>query len=244
MLKKPSADALAAAFWICLLLAVAMSAIPAAQQPRGATTESKIERKESIISATLHDPTLFYTFWIAAFTVVLGVSTIGLHRATKGLLIHAQQSDRPHMIEEIKIGDLRRQTADSNGKVFFPFTFRFHNYGNKPARVIDTSIDSEMGAKLSGAPRYASLFIGERIVATDKGYSSHAEYTPGWPIRSQHKDDLLAGRIKFFIYGQVIYEEIGGHRYINRFCYEVKFGDTHVGDWLHSLNDRAYRDYT
>ena len=88
----------------------------------------KGEVSESFWQRTLTDPVAFFTLWIAAFTAVLGFSTIGLLRATS----------RSANISERALTVLERPyvfflDVDRIGK--FAYQIAYRNYGKAPAIV-------------------------------------------------------------------------------------------------------------
>lgn len=247
MLKKPTKDALSAAFWVFLLVGLALSAIPAGQKERTEKSQDTpaAEPQTHMLTLTWSEPAIFYAFWTAVFTGILAWSTIGLHTATKGLLRAAREADRPHMLETFKISDVRAAAAiPPAGNLAFTFKFRFTNQGKSPGWLKGADIRHYVGAALPPIPTYGSLYLGETVIAPGHSIGDHTAYSPLWPITVADRDALLAGSIRFFLYGRIDYEGTDRLTHVNRFCYEIKFGAKHAGDWLHPVSDPAYREYT
>ena len=178
----------------------------------------KGEVSESFWQRTLTDPVAFFTLWIAAFTAVLGFSTIGLLRATS----------RSANISERALTVLERPyvfflDVDRIGK--FAYQIAYRNYGKAPAIVASVRYGVQR------APHPPNPKEGGKLQVLPSG----AVIGPGEPW-TRGQINMMAGMVlplpegDWFLHGHIIYRDLFGNEWQTWFCRRFNGNQFILGD--------------
>jgi hypothetical protein len=172
------------------------------------TTEHSTEQNKGGIRETwwqraINDPTAFFTLWVAVFTAVLSVSTIGLLRATRRSTNIAERAltdlERPWLFHEGTAIEWRGQPGGSSPTNNFWINFKFKNVGRAPALTEECLFQVCEKAKLPSIPSYSSevrLSI-QHVIAVGESAETNKIGPP-------------TGGGELIVYGKLSYRELNG----------------------------------
>jgi hypothetical protein len=159
-------------------------------------------------------------FITAAFTVVLGVSTIALWIATKRTAQIAERTltevERSWLFIEgatITRRDLPGQPIEPNN---WYISFRCRNVGRTPATVEECIVQLRDKEQLPDAPNYdlKSRLPGPRWLSSNETFDTQ----PMEPASHTMKDGKP---IQFVVFGRLTYKELNGKKHHSGFAVEV-----------------------
>lgn len=176
---------------------------------------------------------------IAIFTVILGIATWFLWKATRDLVNDAKvtgisqiniaqksaenllATERPHMfMSEIKISGITTP-PDADGMIALIFDYKMINYGRSPAFLSEFCFNFEIISELPPVPEYVSPMQTRYIIAVNSWYGtidSSETKVEGNRIRS-----VVEGHSKFYILGYLSYSGSSRQPHKSRFCYQMIF---------------------
>lgn len=101
--------------------------------------DSKFNDRETFWEKSRCDPTAYFTFWLAGFTFVLAVSTIGLWLATQSILREASLTSQKQLRAYVGISEINVTQLDG---FEFQILVGFKNSGQTPAYGVKLSIEA------------------------------------------------------------------------------------------------------
>jgi hypothetical protein len=181
-------------------------------QNKSNSTANKGESHKSIWERTWEDPTAFFTFWIAIFTLVLAASTIGLWIATILTLSHSRKTAQMQLRAYVMLSGANVRYSDKPNERFVAVEIK--NYGQTPAndvvfivgehvrewplKTILPSLD-EKSMRRSIAPLPPTSITFHRVPISD--------------LSSWEEGELRAGRAGVYIWGKITYRDIFADRW-------------------------------
>jgi hypothetical protein len=206
----------ASLFWIAVIASTTSYAPTDLQKDACYQAAAKdghdIEKCKSFWEKTTSDP-------IAAFTLVLAVSTIGLWVATIGLYIggerHSERELRAYIVATVQAEIRNFHTP--NPTVILGFV----NAGQTPAH--DVRVWTSIAVALfplaypPEAPR--DLAPGDSLGVIGPQGSFHTEHKASVPVTPEDRRAIIEGGAAFFVYGELFYRDAFGHQRHTRFCH-------------------------
>ena len=179
------------------------------------------EMYQSFWQRTISDPVAFFALCTAAFTGVLGLSTIALWRATGRAAKIAERTlgeiERPWLFIEGATVTRRELPGQSLVPNNWFISFRCRNVGRTPAVVEECIIKLCDKAALPQTPDYSGPFgmmSAPRWVSHDKSFETQ-------PMGPEPTTTKNGQPIIFVVYGRVTYKELNGTVHHTGFAVEV-----------------------
>jgi hypothetical protein len=156
---------------------------------------------------------------VAAFTLVLAISTIGLWVATLGLYIggerHSERELRAYIVATVQAEVRNFHTA--NPTVLLGFV----NAGQTPAHGVRIWTSSGVAKfPLDNPPLApAGRDPGDSLGVIGPHGSFHTENIPEHPVTADERQAVTEGSAAFFVYGEIFYRDAFGRQRHTRFCH-------------------------
>jgi hypothetical protein len=188
-----------------------------------------------IARRTVTDPVALFTAWVAGFTAILGLSTIGLWCATNNALRLATEEFRATHRPQIRIKHFFLANDIWGGE---PIVVNITLVNNGTAEAIPRQI----GLKYFVVSKDRQLPIEPSITPIRHGTGERMPIGKnmdipnvdiGRMLTDQENADIQQGRSRLFAVGYVSYEDIAGETRITGFCRVLTFPQdaiAHVGN--------------
>lgn len=105
------------------------------------TQDSKFDDRETFWEKSRCDPTAYFTLWLAGFTLVLAVSTIGLWIATQSILREAADTSQKELRAYVGVESVTITDPLGAG---IKIQIVFRNYGNTPASNVYANTECDL----------------------------------------------------------------------------------------------------
>jgi hypothetical protein len=171
-----------------------------------------IEKCKSFWEKTTSDP-------VAAFTLVLAISTIGLWVATLGLYIggerHSERQLRAYIVAALQ-ADVENFNVDAHPTAVLGFV----NAGQTPAydvKVLTSTAVAKFPLEHPPEPP-GEMGAGDSVGVVGPKGTFHTRHRSDDPVTPSERQAVIKGSAAFYVYGEIFYRDAFGRQRHTRFC--------------------------